>query len=161
MLRIFVLVSNCFKLLYVKNIFISSVSSWCCLTGSRQSWATTFWRSTMGQTSCLLWLAPLMAPRFPSSCSAAATFFICCSPPTTADPMLASKYYMKVSQTQTCLWTWKWLKQHDTCTYYTMSTRDVGTQPSENNHGCTVDFKLALGWSKNPSPSCHMCPSDV
>lgn len=79
------------------HISFSSVISWCCLTGSRQSWATTFWRSTMGQTSCLLWLAPLMVARFPSSCSAAATFFICCSPPITADPMLASKYYMKVS----------------------------------------------------------------
>lgn len=51
-----------------------------------------------GQTSCLHWLAPLMAPRFPSSCSAAATFFICCLPPTTADQMLASSYCMRVSQ---------------------------------------------------------------
>ena len=70
----------------------------CCLSGSRQSWATTFWRSMTGQTSCLHWLAPLMAPRFPSSCSAAATFFICCLPPTTADQMPVSSYCMRVSQ---------------------------------------------------------------
>lgn len=56
------------------------------------------WRSMMGKTSCLLWSALLMVPRFPSSCSAAATFFICCLPPITADQMLASKYYMRVSQ---------------------------------------------------------------
>lgn len=69
-----------------------------CLTGSRQSWGMTFWRSMTGQTSCLLWSAPLTVPRCPSSCSAAATSCICCLLPITADQMLDSKYYMKVSQ---------------------------------------------------------------
>lgn len=60
----------------------------------------TFWRSTTGRTSCPLWLAPSMAPRCPSSCSAAATSCIFSSPPTTADPTSASKYYMRVSLRQ-------------------------------------------------------------
>lgn len=50
-----------------------------------------------GQTSYHHWLAPLMAPRFPSSYLAAATSFISCLPLITAAPMLASKYSMKVS----------------------------------------------------------------
>lgn len=41
-----------------------------------------------------------MAPRCPSSCSAAATSCIFSSPPTTADPTSASKYYMRVSPRQ-------------------------------------------------------------
>lgn len=73
------------------------------LTGSRRSSVMTSWRSTMGQTSCLLLLAPLMVPRCPSSCSAAAIFFICCLPQITADQTLASEYYMKVSQKQISL----------------------------------------------------------
>lgn len=60
----------------------------------------TSWRSTMGRTCCLLWSAPSTAPRFHSSCSAAATSFICSLPPTTVDRTLALKYYTKVSGKQ-------------------------------------------------------------
>lgn len=69
-----------------------------CLAGSRQSWVMTSWRSMTAQTCCLLWSARSTAPRFPSSCSAAATSCTCCLSPTTAAQMWASRYYMKVSQ---------------------------------------------------------------
>lgn len=59
----------------------------------------TSWRSTTDQTSCLLWLDLLMAPRCRSSCSAAPTFSTCSSPLITADQTPASKYYMKVGIT--------------------------------------------------------------
>ncbi len=88
-------------MLKLQNRDTSFLMVWyCCLTGSRQSWVMTSWRSMMGQTFFLLWLAPLMVPRCLSSCSAAATFCICCLPPITADQMLASRYYTKVSQKQ-------------------------------------------------------------
>lgn len=80
------------------RVMINKPIFWYCLTDSRQSWVMTSWRSTTDPTSCLLWLGLLMVPRCHSSCSAAATFYICSLPLITADRMLASKYYMKVSQ---------------------------------------------------------------
>lgn len=103
-----------------------------------------------GRTSYRLWLAPLMAPRCPSSYLAAATSFISCLPLITAAPTLASKYSTKVS----------WRKMHFVCLSWleimlSLQVLGGGKWPIFR-HNVLLEIILIVSkhYAKNNTPNC-------